>query len=432
VGPRRRRAGLDPETGGSTWLRGYVFLGSSILIAALFLYTHILAGRLERQVQAMSRVIADFCASVTLEALESERLRDVFRGVMRQIDFPVVITDEAGRPYAWRGIGIAPEAVTVEMSEALDPRNPPTEGPLAEIMQITHALDQKNPPVPMVIAGSDQVVGYVHYGESQLLREIRWVPLIEVAAFFLFIALGFLGFRSAKISEQRFIWVGMAKETAHQLGTPISSLMGWIEVMKDRARPSPDGGEGVVLPRALFDETVAEMEADLERLNKVAFRFSNVGSEPKRKLGDVVAVVGNTVEYVRRRLPRLGRGPVIEERYEEVPALNINAELIEWVIENLLVNAVNAVDKPDGRIQVVVERRRESETVEVQVTDNGRGIPPGDHRRIFQPGFTTKQRGWGLGLTLAKRIIEEYHGGRIWVKESHPGRGTTMAISFPI
>jgi signal transduction histidine kinase len=238
----------------------------------------------------------------------------------------------------------------------------------------------------MVIAGSDQVVGYVHYGESQLLREIRWVPLIEVAAFFLFIALGFLGFRSAKISEQRFIWVGMAKETAHQLGTPISSLMGWIEVMKDRARPSPDGGEGVVLPRALFDETVAEMEADLERLNKVAFRFSNVGSEPKRKLGDVVAVVGNTVEYVRRRLPRLGRGPVIEERYEEVPALNINAELIEWVIENLLVNAVNAVDKPDGRIQVVVERRRESETVEVQVTDNGRGIPARFHHQAARLG----------------------------------------------
>jgi signal transduction histidine kinase len=380
----------------------------------------------------MSRVIADFCASVTLEALESERLREVFREVMRQIDFPVVLTDAAGRPYAWREIGIPPEAVTVEMSEALDPRNPPTEGPLAEILRITRALDQKNPPVPMVIAGTDQVVGYVHYGESQLLREVRWVPLVEVAAFFLFIALGFLGFRSAKISEQRFIWVGMAKETAHQLGTPISSLMGWIEVMKDRARPAAAGADGVVLPRPLFDQTVAEMEADLERLNKVAFRFSNVGSEPKRKLGDVVAVVATTVGYVRKRLPRLGRGPVIEERYEDVPELNINAELIEWVIENLLINAVNAVDKPDGRIQVVVERRRESETVEVQVTDNGRGIPAGDHRRVFQPGFTTRQRGWGLGLTLAKRIIEEYHGGRIWVKESHPGRGTTMAISFPI
>jgi signal transduction histidine kinase len=377
-------------------------------------------------------VIADFCASVTLEALESERLRDVFREVMRQIDFPVVLTDAAGRPYAWRQIGIPPEAVTVEMSEALDLRNPPAEGPLAEILRITRELDQKNPPVPMVIAGSDKVIGYVHYGESQLLREVRWVPLIEVTAFFLFIALGFIGFRSAKISEQRFIWVGMAKETAHQLGTPISSLMGWIEVMKSRAQPSATGADGVVLPRVLFDQTVAEMEADIERLNKVVFRFSNVGSEPKRKLEDVVQVVANTVGYVRRRLPRLGRGPVIEERYEEVPRLNINPELIEWVIENLLVNAVNAVDKPDGRIQVMVARRPESETVEIQVTDNGCGIKAGDHRRIFQPGFTTKVRGWGLGLTLAKRIIEEYHGGRIWVKESHPGRGTTMAISFPI
>jgi signal transduction histidine kinase len=264
---------------------------------------------------------------------------------------------------------------------------------------------------------------------------VRWVPVVELAAFFLFIALGFLGFRSAKVSEQRFIWVGMAKETAHQLGTPISSLMGWVEVMRERGRgadrPGSAGGE-VVLPRALFEQTVTEMEADIDRLNKIAFRFSNVGSEPKRKLEDVVAVVAATVEYVRKRLPRLGRGPVIVERYEEVPPLNLNAELIQWVIENLLTNAVDAVDRPEGRIEVVVERRPETETVEIRVTDNGRGISPADHRRVFQPGFTTKRRGWGLGLTLAKRIIEEYHGGRIWVKESHPGRGTTMAIAFPV
>ncbi len=429
---RRTAARLGTEPTSPGWLRGYVFLGSSILIAGLFLYTHMVTVRLERQAQAMSRILADFCASVTFEAIESERLREVFRDVIHQIDFPVVLSDEFGRPYAWKGIGIPVESVTVEMSEALDPDDPPLSGPLAEILAITREMDRKNPPVPMVIAGSDQVVGYVHYGESELLREVRWVPIVEIAAFFLFIALGFLGFRSAKVSEQRYIWIGMAKETAHQLGTPISSLMGWLEVLGGRAQPAPGDAGTIVVPRALFEQTVHEMEADVERLEKIAFRFSQVGSEPQRKLQDIVPVVANTAAYVQRRLPRHGRGPSIEERYETVPELNINAELIEWVIENLLKNAVDAADKPEGRITVAVERRPETETVEIRIGDNGRGMTPGEQRRIFQPGFTTKQRGWGLGLTLAKRIIEEYHGGRIWVKESHPGRGTTMAISFPI
>jgi hypothetical protein len=174
------------------------------------------------------------------------------------------------------------------------------------------------------------------------------------------------------------------------------------------------------------------MQADVERLEKVAFRFSQVGSAPQRKPQDIVPVIAGTVAYVRKRLPRLGPGPTIEERYEPVPEINVNAELIEWVIENLLKNAIDAADKPERRITVIVERKSDTETVEVQVADNGRGMTPAEQRRVFQPGFTTKQRGWGLGLTLAKRIIEEYHGGRIWVKESHPGRGTTMVISFPV
>lgn len=428
----RRRSRLGTESATPGWLRGYVFLGSSLLIAALFLYTHMLTTRLERQAQAMGRILADFCAAVTFEAVESERLREVFRDVIHQIDFPVVLTDRLGRPYAWKGIGIPVEAVSVEMSEALDPANPPAAGPLAEILAITREMDRKNPPVAMVTAGGDQVVGYVHFGESELLREVRWVPIIEIVAFFLFITLGFLGFRSVKVSELRFIWVGMAKETAHQLGTPISSLMGWLEVLASRVKPVAGADDQVAVPRSLFDQTVAEMQADVERLEKIAFRFSQVGSAPQRKSQDIVPVIAGTVAYVRKRLPRLGHGPTIEERYEPVPELNVNAELIEWVVENLLKNAIDAADKPEGRITVVVERKSDTETVEVQVSDNGRGMTPAEQRRVFQPGFTTKQRGWGLGLTLAKRIIEEYHGGRVWVKESRPGRGTTMAVSFPV
>jgi len=437
---RSGRERLLHESTASGWLRGYVFLGSSILIAGVFLYTHMLTVRLERQAQAMSRILADFCASVTLEAVQSEGLREIFRQVRHQIDFPVVLTDHSGRPYAWQGVGISQDSVTVEMSQAIDPQNPPLTGPLAEILAATQKMDKRNPPVPMLIPGSDQVVGYVHYGESALQKEVRWVPVVQIAAFFLFIALGFVGFRSAKLSEQRFIWIGMAKETAHQLGTPISSLMGWVELLRSRAG---EGGEvaaagsagnpgQVTVSRALFDETMTEMESDVERLNKIAFRFSQVGSEPQRKLQEVVPIVAGTVAYMRRRLPRRAAGASIAERYEEVPPLNLNAELIEWVVENLLKNAVDASDGRANQIAVVVERRPESETVEIRISDSGRGMTPAEQRRVFQPGFTTKTRGWGLGLTLARRIVEEYHGGRIWVKESVQGKGTTMAISFPV
>jgi hypothetical protein len=428
--PARQESRLKENTE-SGWLRGYVFLGSSLLIAGVFLYTHMLTVRLERQAQAMSRVLADFCASVTLEAVESEGLRQVFRQVRHQIDFPVVLTDHLGRPYAWQGVGISPDSVTVEMSQSLDPVHPPTSGPLAEILAITRSLDMRNPPVPMLIPGTDQVVGYVHYGESALLREVRWVPVVQIAAFFLFIALGFVGFRSAKLSEQRFIWIGMAKETAHQLGTPISSLMGWVELLRSRARSEGGDRPLVSVSRSLFDETMNEMESDVERLNKIAFRFSQVGSAPQRKPQEIVPIVAGTVTYMRRRLPRLGAGAAITEHYEDVPPLNLNAELIEWVIENLLKNAVDASVGRENKIAVAVERRPDSETVEILVSDSGRGMTPAEQRRVFEPGFTTKTRGWGLGLTLARRIIEEYHGGRIWVKESVQGKGTTMAISFP-
>ncbi len=422
----RRRRDDSPA-----WLRGYVFLGSSLLVAGLFLYTHNLTVRLERQVRAMSRVLADFCATVTFEAVESESIQAVFREVIHQIDFPVVLADDTGRPYAWKGIGIPVDAVPVKESLHFDPANPPEEGVLSRILDISREMDLHNPPVAMVKAGTEQVVGYVHYGESRLLRELRWVPFVEIGAFFLFISLGFLGFRSAKVSEQRYIWVGMAKETAHQLGTPISSLLGWIELLRSRSRPSESAPDQIELPRQGFEETMQEMSSDVDRLQKVANRFSQVGSEPQRTSQDLVPLVLHIVEYFRRRAPRLGSGVQIEERYSKSPPVEINAQLVEWVVENLMKNAFDAMPREGGRINVAVFPHLDGEAVEIEISDNGRGMATRELRRVFDPGYTTKQRGWGLGLTLAKRIIEEYHGGRIWVKESRPGSGTTIAVSLP-
>jgi signal transduction histidine kinase len=187
----------------------------------------------------------------------------------------------------------------------------------------------------------------------------------------------------------------------------------------------------VELPEVFLREILDEMENDAERLQKVAMRFGQVGSLPRLEIQDVAPIVSEAVRYFRRRIPHLGKDVEIRERYELVPPVSVNKELIEWVVENILKNAVDATDRRNGKIEVEVLRRRETETVEVRISDQGKGMSPTEMKSVFAPGFTTKQRGWGLGLTLAKRIVEEYHGGRIWVARSAPGEGSTVVISFP-
>ncbi len=408
------------------WLRGYVFVGAGLLVAGLFLYTHNVALRLERQARTSTRVLADFFATVTLQAIESEPVHRVFRDVLDRVDFPVVVTDAEGRPIAWRRVDVDPNAVSVQEQMAFDPTSPPVDGPLAELHGVIQAMDSENPPVPMIHPQLQRKMGEVHFGESRLVRELRWVPVVELFAFFLFIALGYLGFRSARVAEQRYIWVGMAKETAHQLGTPTSSLLGWLEMLRLRGDSGAAAGT-VSLERRFFEETVAEMSSDIDRLGKVAARFSQVGSTPQKKLQPLTPVVEATVRYVRRRA---GAGTEIRERYAQSPPVAINAQLIEWVIENVLKNALDA-SSGGGQILVEVFPHLDGEAIEVDISDQGAGMDAAQQRRAFAPGFSTKQRGWGLGLSLAKRIIEEYHGGRIWIKRSRLGEGTTIAMSLP-
>jgi signal transduction histidine kinase len=208
--------------------------------------------------------------------------------------------------------------------------------------------------------------------------------------------------------------------------------LGWIELMSERVKDLP--GEQVTLPRRDLEQMMGEMENDTARLNKVAARFSHIGSIPNLALMDVSPVVVEAVQYLKRRLPHRGRRIELREVYGEVPPINASRELLEWVVENLLVNATNAInagDEPVGQIEIRLERRAENETVELSVTDNGRGMSTEEQARAFEPGYTTKARGWGLGLALAKRIVEEYHGGRIFIRRSAPGEGSTFVITFP-
>jgi signal transduction histidine kinase len=220
----------------------------------------------------------------------------------------------------------------------------------------------------------------------------------------------------------------MAKETAHQLGTPLSSLLGWVELLRAHVDSAPPGGN-VEIRREELGETLDDMDRDIERLSRVAQRFSQIGSAPQLQLQDVTPVVREAVQYVRRRLPQ---GDIeIREHYGEVPPINLNRELIEWAVENLLSNAVDALDKRPGLVEVSVERRAETEEVEITVGDNGRGMNREQQRRAFETGYSTKRRGWGLGLALSRRVVQEYHAGRLEIRHSAPGQGTIMVIRFP-
>jgi len=245
----------------------------------------------------------------------------------------------------------------------------------------------------------------------------------------LLFALGLWGLAVIRQAEKRTIWVGMAKETAHQLGTPLSSLMGWSEMLRSHLPAEPDGE--VRLSAAELAETVSEIERDLERLRSVASRFSSVGSEPNLHAGDPSDIVREVANYMGRRFPR-GSGEVeLRERYQPVPPVRHNSELLAWAIENLITNALSALDKQPSWIEVSVAPSPDGRWVEIAVTDNGRGMGVREQGRAFEPGYTTKRRGWGLGLALARRVIHDSHGGRIWIRSSVPGQGTTMAIRLP-
>ena len=412
-------------------LRAYLFLGATVLIVGVFLFTHHMIARLSEEVTTTSRVLARFCAMASFPATRNPELQRIFAEVVGNIDFPIVITDTDTMPRAWREVGVDPALVPAESIDSLATGfviAPPVRARIESVRRRALELDRRNPPIVMTQQGTGQRLGYVHFGEPPILEALRWMPYLTVGGAILLLSLGLWGLTTIRQAERRSIWVGMARETAHQLGTPLSSLMGWIELLRGHAEDTSD--PAVRIPREELDETLAEMERDIERLSKIAQRFSHVGSTPVLNLQDVNPIVRQAVQYIRRRLPRNDEVE-IRERYEEVPPINLNRELLEWALENLLSNAVTALEGRRGVIEVSVEKRKETEEVELVVSDTGHGMAPLEQRRAFDPGYTTKHRGWGLGLALARRVVQDYHGGRIYIRYSAPGEGTTMVIGFP-
>lgn len=263
---------------------------------------------------------------------------------------------------------------------------------------------------PIIVNLPNKGKNYIFYEESPMLTRMRYYPPVLLSVIALFLIISYSFFSTSRKSEQSSVWAGMAKETAHQLGTPISSLMGWLEVMKMKYTD---------------EEAFDEMNKDIDRLKLVSERFSKIGSTPELKEENIVSVVDEVVNYMRLRAPKKIRLSLINDASEEISA-KFNKHLIIWVFENLIKNAVDAIGSEKGSIGVSIGRNEKG--VVIDVVDSGKGIQKSKHKNVFNPGYSTKTRGWGLGLSLSKRIIEDYHRGKIFVKASAPGQGSTFRI----
>ena len=330
---------------------------------------------------------------------------------------PAIITDSLRQePKFWRNVDV-PETLSGLPAED-------SAQAVRKLKRMRREMDATYDPIPIRIdlrgvegANGAQLTQYVYYDESPLVTELRWFPYIQLLFVGLFIGVGYVGFSYVRRSEQSNLWVGMAREAAHQLGTPISSLMGWTEILR-----MPDLDEDQRM------DAVEEIDKDVQRLNRVAARFSDIGSMPKLEERDLGPIVEQTADYVRRRAPRRGRRVTIDVDMPDPVVARVNEELFAWVIENLLKNALDAIEE-DGRIEVT--GFDDGEFINIDVRDTGCGIDRREWRNIFRPGFSTKKRGWGLGLSLAQRVVEEYHEGSIRLMESTPGEGSRFRVEIP-
>lgn len=366
---------------------------AAIIAAASLLVSHSLVKKLRAEEEKKMEIWAEAMNSLNRADANTD-LALVLTVLNGNTTIPVVVTDSDGAINLHRNI---------ELKSGTDS--------LAVLMQMVADMRLRNQ-IIRVDLGTDENSDYLEvcYSESLILKQLAYYPYVQLIVVLLFFAICFVAILSSKRAEQNRVWVGLSKETAHQLGTPISSLMAWTTVLKEKY-PT--------------DELLPEMERDVARLQRVAERFSKIGSLPEPTSEDIVEVIDRAVEYVKRRSPAQ---VTYTMNYPKRPLLvRMNAPLIEWVVENLCKNAVDAMD---GKGEIYVSVSQNSDRAFVEISDTGKGIPKSKHKRVFEPGYTTKKRGWGLGLSLAKRIVEQYHKGRIYVKQSAPGKGTTFRLEL--
>ena len=432
----RHRSVFTLPTRLSFWSLAILTAVFFLLVLGYFLYTQTLVRDLERDEYALSRAAAQFMVNVfnLQTGLEEEQAINIFvqsgndtevlRELVSEFDNPMAITDSLGHPKLWYSLGV--------------PNDFNTKDPLVlnKVQEIIRRMDRQNPPFRIYNASLEEQF-VIHYGDAPALESLRSIPLYLGAILGVFLVISLWILRRQASTERRLIWAGMARESAHQLGTPLSSLHGWLELLKlnlSRARsakhPStePDTVDHIDGQEREILEGIAQ---DIERLSKVANRFELIGRKSSYDKLDIEYVLRSTESYFRARLPR--RGTKIELKVEigDLPPVRGNATLLEWAFENVIKNSIDALTGRSGKISIRAMYDKERDEVDILFSDDGPGIPSHVRRHIFETGVTTKAKGWGVGLALSRRIIEENHGGKIMLTQSSSERGTVFLIILP-
>lgn len=371
-------------------------LAAVMIAVASLVVSHILTRDLADEERGKMEVWAEAMRTLN-RADENTDINLVLKVINGNNTIPVIVLDSKGRVQDFRNIDI-PDAKTY--SDSLAFAESMSKQLLNENHSIRISLDDGIP--------TDYID--VCYSDSLMLRRLAFYPYVQLGVVMIFVVIAIFALLTSKRAEQNKVWVGLSKETAHQLGTPISSLMAWTEMLKESY---PD------------DSLIPEMDKDVKRLQLIADRFSKIGSLPEPVPASLAEVLNHVIDYMDRRTSK--KVTMVRDFPEHDVVVKINASLFEWVIENLCKNAVDAME---GEGRITLAYREEGTRAVIEVTDTGKGIRKKDIRNVFRPGFTTKKRGWGLGLSLAKRIVEEYHHGHIFVKKSEVGVGTTFRIEL--
>ncbi|WP_456377617.1 sensor histidine kinase [Lutibacter sp.] len=373
-------------------IRWAVIIISFIIVALILWNTYDFFKKFKTEERAKMEILAKAYERFSTADLDAEiSLESKIIGNNNNI--PMIITNEKDSITEWSNLD----------SEK-------TKKPTFLLKQLSIMKGQNKPITVSYFDKKETITLLIYYRDSDLLTKLKYYPVALILILILFASVIYLFFKSNKIAEQNKLWTGMAKETAHQIGTPLSSLLGWIEILR---------------LENTNENTIKEIENDVHRLNTIAERFSKIGSIPKLEKYNIVTATSNSFYYLKSRSSK--QVAFNFEAPEKEILANINLQLFSWVIENLVKNAIDAME---GKGKIVLKITESDKTINITITDSGKGIPKNLHQKIFSPGFTTKKRGWGLGLSLAKRIIEDYHNGKISVQKSELNKGTTFAITL--
>jgi hypothetical protein len=396
----------------SRLLQIYFVVGSLLLIVFFVVYTNILLNNIKRDVQIVPDLYSRFVGLPANVNLEHFLFQYFMEEVLPGIDYPIILVDSLKIPFSWENIDIERK----KFSE-LDPKQQKI------LLKMVKKMESQNSPIPLKFNQHDEkVYGYVYFGDSETIKRLKLMPYIEMILILIFVLLGVYGIYTIKRNERDILWVGLAKETAHQFGTPLSSLSGWLNILSMKIEEKGNDPEMLTM--------LNYMNVDIDRLNKIASRFGKVGSDIEHQKYNLHNIILDTIDHFKRRLPSISNKITIkfESKIEEKD-IRIDPDLIKWTLENVIKNSIDAMQNKGGKI--TVKAFSLNNKIFIHIKDEGNGLPKAKFKKIFYPGITSKERGWGLGLSLAKRIVEEYHDGKIRVLKSELGKGTTFEIVLP-